>query len=148
MEISSTSSCRDSLPRRWCTLLGKFECCVPCWTLKGEGRDPIFSIFISMSEKARIPHGYLMEFTWKNALHFGYFGVNPLFMLKKHGHLVVAWRWIHPHLPWSHGFGSGRSWRAMLLGRTPSSLGMLSSRPARGTEAPRNMMVSLGLLPS
>ena len=42
MEISSTSSCRDSLPRRWCTLLGEVR--VLCSLLDSErrGKGPDF----------------------------------------------------------------------------------------------------------
>jgi len=80
-----------------------------------------------------------MEFTWNFRIHFGYFGVGYVGGQpgQPSSHVEKTWAFgrrlaLDSSPPFF--FGSGRSWRAMPLGRTPSSLGMLSSRPARGSQ--------------
>ena len=83
MEISSTSSCRDSLPRCWCTLLGEVR--VLCSLLDSErrGKGPdFFDIHFDVrksKDTSWIPHGIYME----KCFTFWIFWGQPSFHVEK-----------------------------------------------------------------
>lgn len=113
MEISSTSSCRDSLPRRWCTLLGEVR--VLCSLLDSErrGKGPdFFDIHFDVRKSKDTSwnlHGkmlYILDILgstlfscWKNMGIWSSLGAG--FIPIYHGIWCVEWWWSYsPQFQW------------------------------------------------